>query len=492
MKKYLNHKSIPLTEPIELINIEPLSFSPLISKCQIKVCYVSDEPNRNGTVITKEVAKEFAPSLRGSPIVGHYDEGKEDFEEHNKILEIKNNQIKVIEDTRPYGFVDLNANVWFQKFLDDDTIEREYLVTEGYLWTGQYPEVQKVVNDNENSQSMELDNDGTKGCWTSFNNANTKFFIINETVISKLCILGKDVEPCFEGSNITSAVTEFSLDDGFKQTVYSFMKDIKEILSKGGENKMYTEYAIDIGNMLYNIIMNFLYEKYSENFDEYYIEGVYEENGNKFFVVYQRKTGQYLRFNFTYSENEFSVEEPIECSKNFTPREQPLYNSDEAKEYIKKFKEEKGKIEQPTKDEIENPVGDYSLEDIPEYQEALGKIATLENQLSEKDGIITDLNSQIEQLKEFKSNIEHQKKEELIDSFYMLSDENKKDVKEHIDEYSLDDIEAKLSIICVRNKVNLSEPHDNDNTYTYTPQSEVDNTPDWIKSIINTSKELND
>ena len=35
-------------------------------------------------------------------------------------------------------------------------------------------------------------------------------------------------------------------------------------------------------------------------------------------------------------------------------------------------------------------------------------------------------------------------KESMINSFYMLSDEDKKDVVENIDKYSIDDIEAKL------------------------------------------------
>jgi hypothetical protein len=74
--------------PIEFINIVP--FNPLISKCQIKVCWVGDEPNRNKSIITKEVAAEMANSLGGSPIVGYYNEEKEDFEGHNKIIEIKN------------------------------------------------------------------------------------------------------------------------------------------------------------------------------------------------------------------------------------------------------------------------------------------------------------------------------------------------------------------------------------------------------------------
>ena len=41
------HTSIRLETPCEFINVTPLN--PLISKCQIKVCYVGDEPNRNKT-----------------------------------------------------------------------------------------------------------------------------------------------------------------------------------------------------------------------------------------------------------------------------------------------------------------------------------------------------------------------------------------------------------------------------------------------------------
>ena len=80
--------SIKMNSPCELLNITPLN--PLISKCEIKVCYVSDKPNRNKSVITKEVATEMANSLPGSPIVGYYNETIGDFEEHNKILTISN------------------------------------------------------------------------------------------------------------------------------------------------------------------------------------------------------------------------------------------------------------------------------------------------------------------------------------------------------------------------------------------------------------------
>ena len=82
----MKHTSIKLETPCEFINITPVN--PLISKCQIKVCYVGDTPNRNGSVITKEVARQMANSLPGSPIVGYYNDATGDFEEHNRVIDI--------------------------------------------------------------------------------------------------------------------------------------------------------------------------------------------------------------------------------------------------------------------------------------------------------------------------------------------------------------------------------------------------------------------
>ena len=105
------HNSVTLNSPIEIIDNQRIS--PLISKCQIKVCYVGEEPNRNGSIITKDVAKDMANSLPGSPIVGFFNKDKEDFEEHNRIIDLSNGKFEFKDTTRPYGFVDLNARCWF-------------------------------------------------------------------------------------------------------------------------------------------------------------------------------------------------------------------------------------------------------------------------------------------------------------------------------------------------------------------------------------------
>ena len=236
------HNSIPVPgAPCEILNIVPVN--PLISKCMIKVCYVGEDPNRNGSIITKEVAREMANSLPGSPIVGFYNEDTQDFEGHNKHLEIKDGNVVFVSDTRPYGFVDLGAKVWFQKFLDDNSVEREYLCTEGFIWTGQYPESQRII-DKGNNQSMELDEKTFVGVWTKTDNSPKEFLIVNEAIISKLCVLGEDVEPCFEGASVREL--QFTFEEDFKHQLFSMMKEMKEILTLNEDDNKYLKYLYKI------------------------------------------------------------------------------------------------------------------------------------------------------------------------------------------------------------------------------------------------------
>ena len=74
--------------------------------------------------------------------------------------------------------------------------------------------------------------------------------------------------------------------------------------------------------------------------------------------------------------------------------------------------------------------------------------------------------------------------------FSILSDEDKKDVIENINNYSLEDIESKLSVICVRNKVNFNLTEDNDTskkdgitTYNLNDIVGDTNEPAWVKAV---------
>lgn len=539
----MKHTSVKLNTPCEFINITPMN--PLISKCQIKVCYVGDEPNRNKSIITKDVAREMANSLPGSPIVGFFNETSGDFEEHNRSIDIANGTVTFRDTTRPYGFVDLNAKVWFQKFLDDGQNEHEYLMTEGYIWTGQYPEAKRII-DKGNNQSMELDEKTLDAFWTKDGNGKPQFFIINEAIVSKLCVLGEECEPCFEGSQIA---VNFSLASDFKEQLFTMVNEVKDLLKEGGA-KVFTRYAVEIGDALWSALYSYIESTYPDGQNcycsIYRVEGIFEEGGQKFAVLQNRTSMKYYRLNFSIGESEGFIPSDtlIEVTKSYTPAEEPQFALKDVEEFEaqyaakKKAEEDKsGKskddnsddnTEDPKNEDPENkdPEEDddekkkkkgkedfacggkkkkYSLDEIPEYTELQTQFSDLQTKFSELETKYNALVSENESLKndnatlvEFKNQSERKEKEEMINSFYMLSDEDKKDVIENIDTYSLNDIEAKLSIICVRNKVSFDLDENNKNhqdptTYNLNGDNNDDDadTPAWIKAVLETAKNKN-
>lgn len=549
----MKHQSIPMMEyPCEFINITPVN--PLISKCEIKVCYVGDDPNRNKSIITKEVAKEMANSLPGSPIVGYYNEATGDFEEHNRIIDISGGQIRIKDTTRPYGFVDLGARVWFQKFLDDGKDEREYLMTEGYLWTGQYPEAQRII-DEGNNQSMELADKFLDATWTKDINGKPKFFIINEAIISKLCVLGEKAEPCFEGATITQPVIQFAYDDSFKEKLFSMMNELKELIKEGGA-PMFTTFAVEIGDALWQALYSYLETNFPRDLREgeeecccrcskYYIDSIWEEGMQKFVILKERENGKLYRLDFSWTEEGFASNGlTVEVEKSYVPvsdkvmfaledienfeakryavednsQQSDNNNSDNSLEegltdFAKKDEDEDKKTDDDEeekcpkcgkpKDECtcededeEDKKKKYSLEEIPEYVELLDKYSNLENDYNSLKETNDTLTEQINNLKEFKASVDKKEKEAMINSFYMLSDDDKKEVIDNIDTYSIDEIEAKLSIICVRNKVNFNFDNEENNTtepttYSLNGGGEGDYTPAWIKSLQSVAKDIN-
>lgn len=516
------HKSIALNQSIELINVTPLN--PLISKCQIKVCYVQDTPNRNRSVITKETAKSLANSLPGSPIVGYFNETSGDFEEHNRIIDISNGKLTLKATTKPYGFVDLSAKVWFQKFLDDDEIEREYLVTEGYLWTGQYPECGRIL-ETGNGQSMELSEQYLDAHWTKDSNGKPEFFIINEAIISNLCILGEDVEPCFEGASIT-APTQFSFEESFKEQLFSMMNEIKEILNEGGA-KVFNTYAVEIGDALWSALWNYIHSAYPDPADQwcslYSIDGIFEENGQKFAVL-RSSDLKYYRLNFSVSEETGLVcsETLIEVSKSYVPVNQ--FKDEDVEAFATSYKEKKKKEEEKPEDEEEKEEDSKEPEDkkeeaeekpadkeeededeekkkkkktsysIEEYEELNTRYSELQTQYDELKQSYDTLSAQNESLTQFKNAMDRKEKIDMINSFYMLSNEDKKEILDNVDSYSLHEIEAELSIMCVRNKVSFdldenTEKPENPTTFNLDDNG-VDTTPAWVKAALAVAKSM--
>lgn len=109
----------------------------------------------------------------------------------------------------------------------------------------------------------------------------------------------------------------------------------------------------------------------------------------------------------------------------------------------------------------------------------------------------TTLQSQFTELKAFKDQYDREQKTQLIETFYMLSADDKKDVTENINKYSLDEIKAKLCILCYEKRVSFEDAETKTDAQeaptapvTYTlGNSEEDSVPAYIQALRNTRKQ---
>lgn len=478
------HQSIATIDSPEFINLQPLDINPLMSSCEIKVLYLGE--NRNHSYITKEVASEMAKTLRGAPIVGYYKEEKEDFADHGERVILDDEGVKFECLTKPYGFVAPDAKVWFQKFEDTDdfgnTIEREYLMTTGYLWTEQYEEC-KVAIEEGRPHSMELDEKTLDGHWSTNNKTGMDFFIINDAIFSKLCILGEDVEPCFEGSSVTApqVSSSFSLvSDEFKSTLFTMMQELKFALEGGQrmEEEKVEEIVPTTDFSEPELEDSLVREPAAE--EEIPAATVEEEA--------EEKTDEELVDNseqVDLEENQDSIE--VQSNENsFAKKEKKKSGSS-------KCEKDKDKDEEDMDDE-EDDMDDSESDDESDDKKAKSK-CDLEQEYETLKANYSALEEKYQSLVEFKNKIDNEKKDALIASFYMLSDEDKADVVKNKANYSLDEIEAKLSVICVRKKVNFDLDNTSKNEEviedspitTFNLDNSIDNTiPAWVSAMIKT------
>lgn len=438
------NSSVATIQSPQFINLSPLEINPLMSQCNIKVLYLGE--NRNGTYITKEVATEMSKTLRGCPIVGYYKQEEGDFRDHGHRVVIEEDEIKFECLTIPYGFVAPNADVWFQEFEDTNEFgeqtKREYLMTTGYLWTGQFEECKSVVEGEGKPQSMELDKDSVQGHW-SVNNKGMDFFIINDATFSKLCILGDDVEPCFEGANITppDISTSFTkVDNTFKHTLYTMMQELKA--------------ALEGGQQMEEERQEVLQEEVSEPITEATIA----------------------------TETEMEAVEEITS----TEEEAATVEYEEA-------------AEQTVSEEESSPVAEEAVPAVDfeaQYNQLQSEFSAQAEKIATLEATISALTTERDALAAFKLEVDNAKKDEMIENFYMLSEEDKKDVLEHKAEYSLEEIEEKLSVICFRKKVNFGL--ENKSSFnnkieeipvaTYTVQNDYSSIPAWVQAVKENSK----
>lgn len=288
---------------------------------------------------------------------------------------------------------------------------------------------------------MELDSNSLDGHWAKDNNLGVEFFIINDAVFSKLCILGDNVEPCFEGSSVTAISSEvekaFSAHKNFSTTLFTMMNELTDALqSKGGLKKMPNEFA-EQAEAVEEVEST---EFAAEVTEEVEVEPVAEETVD--YTNADEAPEAEVEGEFVNKDDDKDDSEDADDAEDVDDQDDPDDDDDEKK-----------------------PVSNHSNE---EYE-------ALEYE-------VESLRAEIETLREFKLTVENEQKDALMDSFpyNTLSDEDKRDVMEHKSEYSLDEIKAKLAVIYIEKGVqftaaeeSVEETEDEEAVTTFSLDGEV-------------------
>ena len=150
---------------------------------------------------------------------------------------MEGNNISFKDLTSPIGVVPENHSAEWVDIEDENGNIKKYLQCDVVFWYERHKEpVQFIIDNGYVGQSMEINIHG--GSFT-----DDGYFKIDEFEFSALCLLGtseddpnKDVEPCFEDSQVT--ISQFALDkDEFKSNFTLMMEELKNAYAESNLNK---------------------------------------------------------------------------------------------------------------------------------------------------------------------------------------------------------------------------------------------------------------
>ena len=121
------------------------------------------------------------------------------------------------------------------------------------------------------------------------------------------------------------------------------------------------------------------------------------------------------------------------------------------------------------------------------------KYELLEAEYEELQNKYSALEVKYNELVEFKAGIDNAKKDELINSFDMISEEDKQDIIANKSSYSLEEIEEKLSVLFTRQykKKEQKEQEKSDVVMTFSFAESGDTLPDWLKAVREVEDSMN-
>lgn len=404
-KKKKNLLNIDTSEYELLPDVDRHTMDGRFKKVKIWVAHTGE--NLNATAFSRESLLKLSETLPYTPIVGYVkkDENGEDFLGHEREITIDRDGMTIEYLGVPYGFVPENPN---------EKIElregKEWLTTEGYLWT----KFDKTLNifDNANgrkSQSMEIEAlDG----YTDENGV----YNIEDSVFSALCILGEGVRPAMQGSTI-----EFFEADSLRSEIANMFKEFTEEskdVEEGGAE-------LDLENKKDEVTEEEVQPQVEEQFTE--------EEAKESEVV---------------AEEEFKAEDEDEKEKSEAKDDEETKEDDKSKS-----DEEEDEDEKSFADEDDPADTDDDDDDEAELKQ---RIAELEEENA-------SLKQEIEELRSQNDEFSLKEKQEKLKSYSdKLSEDSYKALQEQLDNFTVIELEKEIGYTIFKE----SESKETGNSYT--------------------------
>ena len=367
--------------------------------------------NRNNSIITEENANDFIKTAPGKPVVGEYDEVNQDFLQHSSAKRAK-----------AYGFISQSPN-----FKWEEWDGKEYACMDVELWPDYWVEASLIP---QRPLSMELDEVRTKGQWVESEDYHQLVFHYSQLAAKGICVLGAEVTPCFENAEFYSFAYEMPTPDNLTYSLVESMLEYGTKIKQGGEKEKMDNNVTYLWQK-----PDFLPQDFTTD------NSIYFNFDNKAKTVTSANwnDGNLTRFSeyqFDYADGTVTFTNPS-----------PLFLGYQTNDDYNNLKTEKEILfsELETVKASLKEIGDEL-----ETQKAL--VAGFTEEKSVLDEKIIQLEEELATFKEQAERQLQKDKEDLVESFAdKINAEELEAIKKSMKDFTLEQLEAKLSVSFARN-----------------------------------------
>lgn len=458
----------------------------------LRICYTGE--NRNHSFFSREDIERNLKTIYNCPLVANFDVENGTFGGHDmKVVKDADGNVRIINATEPVGVIPESAKVWFEKAKDENGTEHEYLFADVLLWKRQAA-YEKIKNDGIVGHSMEIN--------VKTGETIDGVYHIHDFEFTAFALLGDNVTPCFE----SSALEVFSASE-FKKSMSAMMQELKDTYqsidasdeaedknetdTEGGEEvldeklELAKKYGIDVDSLDFELDSLSL-EELTEKFEQMQSENKPHEGEEDFALTQgiteemervlripqvKRDWGEFSRYCYVDCDMElgevyaFDHEDRVLVGFHYEMNGDSIvidFESRKRKKWVIADFEE-GEAMQP-------PFADvFSIMDGA-YAQAAESRDNYKSMLDEKTESFSALESEVEDLRKFKSDVESAKEKEEKDSvfakFEKLSGVDAfEELKQNCADMTVQQIEEKC--FAIKGRMDMSFGHEE--KFTATP-----------------------